>query len=160
MEEQAVQLIITHNPFLEYFIWGAIGAVLYDFAFYFNRDLGLIKEKRLKLHEKPRYRGFFKLVFILCQTAYSAVMGGIIAMFVDNAPWTAFVVGFFSNVFVNYIVKKVLLNSNKDVFWYTVGRVLVAILLDPVKKFTAFLEASSKVLDNESKENDNRSNNK
>lgn len=136
---------IQVNVFIQYFLMGALGSFFFDLTLYFNRDLGLLAQKK---GIKPTMR--FNVIFVVCNTAYSSSFGGLMAMWVDHALWLAFLVGFCNSVLFVFVVKTLLLNSTKKAFWVTIGKICASILLNPSKRFVVILEALTE------KENDNK----
>lgn len=127
--------ILNRNITLQYFLVGAFGSIMFDATLYFKRDLGVVA--------KRKHIGFmsgFGVSYLICQCAYSAIMGGVWALFINHAIWLAFVVGFFNSVFVTFVVKSMLINSMKKGLWIAIGRLLFEIIGAPTKKLILLLE--------------------
>lgn len=143
--QKIVQLAIGSELY-QYFFVGALGALFFDLTLIFNDELRVIAQKK-GIKSSMSYN----IIFIFCNTLYSASLGGIMAIWVDYALWLAFFVGFFHSIFFTFVVKTLLLNSMEKAFWVTIGKICVSILLNPSKKLITVLEELTKKENDKSK---------
>lgn len=125
---------IQEHFFFQHFLSAFFGSLSFDIYLYFNDDISRLAHKRKEDHPNKT------AVYYVFKSINHAFLGGVIAIKVDQSNWISFVVGFLSSNLIGFLVRILLLNSTKQAFWITVGKVFYIIIGEPMKKLVSVLE--------------------
>lgn len=135
--------LLSNYTFVQFYLIGSLGSILFDLSLYFNKDLGLSARRK---KEKNKLRT--GCVYIVSRTVYSSVMGGILAIGVDHNLFVAFIAGFLSSLFFTFVLKTIILKSTKKEFWLIVSKMIFSLIGTPLKKVVILLETLSGAKEN------------
>lgn len=129
---------VANSLIAQYFLMGALGSLMFSVQSYFKKDVGLSQRRKNK-HSSAR----FNIVYITFQSFSSAIMGGLLGLWLDHNLWLSFIAGFLSDSFLTFVVKTLEAQALQKSFWLGVARALFSVVGQPLKKVLSLLEVLS-----------------